>query len=130
MVGPAHTFEDFADAVNAAFARWDLSHLHGFELADGRLIGFPDPDFDEPPWLDHAVLKVASEVSVGDEFVYTFDFGDNWEHVCRVLAKKVDPRVEHGPPVPKRPMPLWGWGSIPDQYGRATFDDAGEWPDA
>ena len=35
IVGPAHTFEQFAHAINAAFARWDLSHLHQFELADG-----------------------------------------------------------------------------------------------
>lgn len=39
IIGPAHTFEQFAHAINAAFARWDLSHLHKFELADGRVIG-------------------------------------------------------------------------------------------
>lgn len=41
IVGPSHTFEQFAEAINVAFARWDLSHLHVFELADERLIGFP-----------------------------------------------------------------------------------------
>jgi len=35
IVAPAHTFEELADAINQAFARWDLSHLHEFELADG-----------------------------------------------------------------------------------------------
>ena len=29
----AHTFEQLAEAIDAAFARWDLSHLHEFELA-------------------------------------------------------------------------------------------------
>jgi hypothetical protein len=124
MVGPGHTFAVFAEAIDAAFARWDLSHLHSFELADGRLIGFPDPDFDEPRWLDHAALKVAAEVAAGDEFLYTFDFGDDWRHECRVLPEKVDPRVEYGP-LPKRPVAIWGWGWIPDQYGRETLDDDG-----
>ena len=39
IVGPSHTFEQLAHAINAGFARWDLSHLHQFELADGRVIG-------------------------------------------------------------------------------------------
>lgn len=25
LVGPSHTFEQFAEAIDAAFARWDLS---------------------------------------------------------------------------------------------------------
>jgi Plasmid pRiA4b ORF-3-like protein len=125
MVGPARTFAVFAEAIDAAFARWDLSHLHSFELADGRRIGFPDSDFDEPRWLDHAVLRVASEVAAGDEFSYTFDFGDDWRHRCWVLADKVDPRVEYGS-LPKRPVAIWGWGWIPDQYGRETFGEVEE----
>ena len=58
IVGPSHTFADLATAIDAAFARWDLSHLHLFELPDGRQIGYPDPDFEQN-WLDHAALKVA-----------------------------------------------------------------------
>ena len=37
-VGPSHTFQDFADAINGAFARWDRSHLSMFTLADGRIV--------------------------------------------------------------------------------------------
>jgi hypothetical protein len=122
MVGPRHTFADFAESIDEAFARWDVSHLHTFELADGRLIGFPDPDWDELEWLDHEVLKVAAEVKPGDEFSYTFDLGDDWRHRCRVLGDKVDPLEEYGL-TPKRPAAISGWGWIPDQYGRETFDD-------
>ena len=121
LVGPSHSFAEFAEAIDAAFARWDLSHMHGFELADGRMIGYPDPDFDEPPWLDHEQLKVASEVRPGDEFTYTFDFGAGWTHDCRVLPDRVDPADEDGW-VPPRPVPMFGWGSIPDQYLRDTPD--------
>ena len=123
IVGPAHTFSGFADAINAAFARWDLAHLHEFELADGRRIGFVDPDpfQDGEPVGDHAAVKVAQAVGPGDEFRFVFDFGDRWEHRCRVLGEKADPREEWGAgPLPKQPVAIWGWGVIPDQYGRRS----------
>ncbi|WP_211335586.1 hypothetical protein [Lentzea flaviverrucosa] len=31
----SHMFLQLAQAIDAAFARWDLSHLHMFTLADG-----------------------------------------------------------------------------------------------
>jgi hypothetical protein len=97
IVGPAHSFAALADAINAAFARWDLSHLHEFEVA---------------------------AVGRGNEFRFVFDLGDQWEHRCRVLAEKVDPREVWRPgPLPKQPVAIWGWGSIPDQYGRESSDD-------
>jgi hypothetical protein len=89
IVGASHSFEVFAEAIDAAFARWDLSHLHSFDLADGRLIGFPDDMFEpDVVWLDHAKLKVAREVKPGDEFEYVFDLGDNWRHRCTVAQEK------------------------------------------
>jgi len=122
IVGPSHTFEQLAEAINAAFARWDLSHLHEFELADGRRIGFPDDEFAaELVWLDHAKLKVCREIKPGQEFSYVFDLGDNWQHRCAVEPEKADPTVEYGI-VPPGPVAIWGWGSIPDQYGRRSFD--------
>jgi len=122
LVGPSHTFLGLADAINAAFARWDLSHLHEFEWGDGRRIGFVDPEpFDEGVIEDQAAVKVAGVVEPGDEFRFVFDFGDRWEHRCRVLAEKVDPRDEWGAgSLPRQPVPTWGWGSIPDQYGRES----------
>jgi Plasmid pRiA4b ORF-3-like protein len=125
IVGPGHTFEQLAEAINHAFARWDLSHLHEFELGDGRRVGFPSEEFAPGlVWEDQAALKVAREVGPGDEFSFTFDFGDGWRHRCRVLPDKADPREEYGPgPLPKRPVVTWGWGWIPDQYGRESAED-------
>jgi hypothetical protein len=123
IVGPAHTFLGLANAINVGFARWDLSHLHEFELPDGRRIGFVDPEpFEDDEVIeDHATVKVIQAMVPGDEFAFTFDFGDRWEHRCRVLADKVDPRHEWGPgPLPKAPIATWGWGLIPDQYGRQS----------
>jgi hypothetical protein len=122
VVGPSHTFEQFAGAIDAAFARWDLSHLHESELADGRLIGFPDDSFEpDVVWLDHAKLKVSRTVRPGDEFTYVFDLGDNWHHRCVVEPGKADLLVEYGV-IAQGPVAIWGWGSIPDQYGRRSFD--------
>lgn len=125
LVGPGHTFQGFAAAINQAFARWDLSHLHEFELPDGRKIGYPDDEFaPEMVWEDHAVVKVAEAVRPGDEFVFTYDFGDNWRHRCRVFPEKTDPREElGGGPLPRQPVAIWGWGWIPDQYGRESAAD-------
>ncbi len=118
IVGPAHTFEQFAHAINAAFARWDLSHMHQFELTDGRLIGYPDDTYaPDLVWLDHAKLKVARDVKPEDEFEFVFDLGDNWQHRCTVAEAKVDPLEEYGI-VPPGPIAIFGWGWIPDQYGR------------
>lgn len=43
-VGSAHTFAELANAIDRAFARWDLSHLHEFRLLDGRRIVMEDAD--------------------------------------------------------------------------------------
>jgi hypothetical protein len=125
IVGPSHTFSQFAAAIDAAFARWDLSHLHEFRLADGRLVGHPDDSFaPDVVWLDHARLKVGREVGPGDQFEYVFDPGDDWRHRCVVEPGKVDPVTAYGR-LPDRPVAIWGWGSIPDQYGRHSYDDDG-----
>ena len=120
MVSPRHTFGDLAEAIDAAFARWDLAHLHGFELSDGRRIGILDPDYPNE-WLDESALKVTKEVKPGDAFEYVFDFGDNWRHRCTVEPEKADPLKEYGA-TPSGPVSIWGWGPIPHQYGRTSLD--------
>lgn len=119
LVGPRHTFEQLARAINVGFARWDFSHLYDFELADGRVVGFPDMDFGEDDVLDHAATKVVASVKPGERFGYRFDFGDEWIHECTVDPVKVDPVDAYGQ-VPVEPVPVFGWGTIPDQYGRLT----------
>lgn len=55
----------------------------------------------------------------GEVFDYEFDFGDSWEHRCTVLETGVVPEDAYGVR-PKGPVAVWGWGMIPDQYGRTT----------
>jgi hypothetical protein len=117
IVAPGHSFAPLADAINGAFARWDRSHLHGFELADGRQIGYPNEDFGpDEIWLDHEQVKVTTEVKPGDAFMYVFDFGDDWRHRCTVAEEKVDPIAEYGQ-MPLGPVITWGCGSIRTSSG-------------
>jgi hypothetical protein len=60
---------------------------------------------------------VVDKVGQGDSFLYVFDLGDEWVSRCEVIEAGVDPMEQFGDR-PKVPVPLFGWGWIPDQYGR------------
>ena len=133
-VGPAHTFADLARAIDNAFARWDLSHLSLFTLADGRVVTDTETGADlatsalgvlPTAALDIEVAKVMRTVEQGAQFRYVFDLGDDWTHCCTVDAGNVDPADVLGV-IPPAPMAYWGWGTIPDQYDRGWAEDDGE----
>jgi hypothetical protein len=96
----SHSFAHLATAIDDAFARWDRAHLHMFDLGDveGLLI---DRYWDDPP--------------------------DNSRVDDTVNPERIDPLHTVGI-TPDRPMPYWGWGAIPDQYGRTWDGDDGETP--
>jgi hypothetical protein len=124
IVGPGHTFLQLAETIDDAFARWDVAHLHAFQLPDGRFVGLPDsgpPLDDAPRWLDHRAIEVLAAVGPGDRFAYTFDLTAGWRHDCRVLEETVDP-LSVFRERPLRPAIAFGWGCIPDQYGRTGAD--------
>ena len=82
----SHTFAALATAIDDAFARWDRAHLHRFTLADGTQIGRPDWEGDddwgqEPPLTDGRRLTLG-RLRAGEQFLYTFDLGDDWTHLC------------------------------------------------
>ncbi|WP_190813396.1 IS1096 element passenger TnpR family protein [Saccharopolyspora pogona] len=123
----SHTFTQLATAIDDAFARWDRAHLHQFELADGRRIGRPDWEDGEDPDLLDGHKFTLGKLRGGDQFVYTFDLGDRWAHLCTVAEQRIDPLEQLGIE-PDQPLPYWGWGDIPDQYGRRWDTDDGETP--
>jgi hypothetical protein len=123
----AHSFAQLADAIDTAFARWDRSHLHEFTLADETRLTTPFEGWDdagEANVLDDRHTKL-SRLALGERFVYVFDFGDDWTHLCTVAEKRIDPLEELGI-MPRAPLAYWGWGDIPDQYRRRWADDDGE----
>ena len=121
------TFREFADAVNVAFARWELSHLHSFTLADGTLLVSYDRWGDWPEGAQDDTCTM-SRLQAGEQFAYEFDMGDGWEHVCTVGPKRIDPLAVLGHVAPG-PEPYFGWGTLPDQHGR-RWDDDPVWEEA
>jgi hypothetical protein len=53
--------------------------------------------------------------------------GDNWRHHCLLADDNVDLVAQLGI-VPDRPLPYWGWGLIPDPYGRLFETDDSQAP--
>jgi hypothetical protein len=77
----------------------------------------------EPEVMDSVAAKLgAFDLRPGFAFEYVFDLGDDWRHACEVQGTDVDPEEEYGVS-PDQPVPIWGWGSIPDQYGRVKEDE-------
>jgi hypothetical protein len=125
----SHSFDQLAAAIDAGFARWDLAHLHLFTLADGRNLATRRLwDGEEPEGsLDSGTTRL-SRLGLGDRFAYVFDLGDDWAHLCTVGAERIDPLEAVGI-VPSEPTAYWGWGELPDQYGRRWDGDDGESPE-
>jgi hypothetical protein len=79
--------------------------------------------------LDDSILDerktLLARLKPGEQFVYVFDLGNDWAHLCTVGKSHIDP-IETVGIVPDRPLPYFGWGDIPDQYGRAWSGEGGE----
>lgn len=128
----SHTFAQLADAIDDAFARWDRAHLHEFHFPhhlDDSTGGYeritvPDPDWDDDAVTDLRTAKL-SRLRAGEQFLYAFDLGDDWTHLCTVADQRVDPLDTYGI-TPARPVAYFGWGDIPDQYGRRYPGDTAD----
>jgi hypothetical protein len=46
-------------------------------------------------------------LTLGEQFAYLFDLGDDWAHRCTVAAQRIDPLDELGI-VPVDPLPYFG----------------------
>ena len=133
ILPPRTTFAVLGRAIDIAFARWDFSHLREFTLGDGTRIVDDESAAEMRNSMSGPIPKTASlrEVvkkrvaTTGTQFAYTFDFGDDWFHLC-TFEGYADPAEVYGPDDPSEPAPIWGWGTIPDQYGRRWNGDSGE----
>ncbi len=99
-----HTLADLAGAIDRAFGRWDLTPPHRFGLGNRTIEGGED-----------AGVPLA-ELAAAGPARYVVDGGVGWLHDLEVEDVGVDPG-EGGI------VPVFGWGTIPDQYGRETEDD-------
>lgn len=66
---------------------WDDSHLHAFQVGGrgGAVYGPPNPEQWGEPDLDENASTLGDVVPAeGDSMVYTYDFGDDWDHLIEV----------------------------------------------
>ncbi|MGW5667776.1 IS1096 element passenger TnpR family protein [Micromonospora sp. NPDC003776] len=103
----SHTFARFADAIDLAFARWDLAHIHMFTLADQRQITPLELwDGEAPEGSIDSDRTKLSRLGGAEQFAYVFDFGDDWAHLCTVAESRIDPLETLGG-LPAGPMPYF-----------------------
>jgi hypothetical protein len=92
LVSANHTLEQLAEAVDLAFARWDLGHLHLFNFPDGRQLMPPDGDAGVDSSESTTSSRLASlSLESGSQFEYVFDLGDEWTHDCEVIELTTRP---------------------------------------
>ncbi len=72
---------------------WENCHLHAFDIG-GQQYGDPEEaeGFLDEGDSDENLITVGDVVTSGiSKFVYTYDFGDDWEHV--IAVEKTQPAV-------------------------------------
>ncbi len=91
LVPSSLTLAQLHDVLQAAMG-WTDSHLHEFHI-DGWRYGVSDPDerlFDEPGCINEKKVRLHEVLGgAGAKAVYTYDFGDSWEH--RIAVEKTLP---------------------------------------
>lgn len=110
VVPPSATLDQFGLAVDIAFGRWDPMRDRSFtRLTMGRNAQRRRDRHLAPDRL------VGDSLSVGDRFVYVFDTDRGWTHEC-TIEEAIDESDTSG--LSPIPVPLVGWGTLPDQDGR------------
>jgi Plasmid pRiA4b ORF-3-like protein len=77
------TLDQLHRAVQCAFG-WSDTHLHEFVI-DGARFGVPDSHYRDDALINEVGVRLRELLEDGfDEFIYVYDFGDNWEHSIRI----------------------------------------------
>jgi hypothetical protein len=118
LLVPANlSLADLHDVLQLAM-EWQDCHLHDFRIGPTR---FGKPDRDEkllemPRTGDESTARLSRVLGrVGAKAVYTYDFGDGWEHSI-VVEKVLPPDAEHAYPTcvdGKRHGPPEDCGGVP-----------------
>jgi hypothetical protein len=93
LLVPADMMLDQLHLVIQASMEWLDSHLHQFRVGDVSFRAedpFVESERDEDS-VDECQVQLSTVLKrVGDEALYTYDFGDDWEH--SILLEKTLPR--------------------------------------
>jgi hypothetical protein len=78
--------------------RWQDYHLHEFEVGE-KVYGVPDPEdaFEDRKVYQEKSIRLGNLIERGvREFLYVYDFGDNWRHRISVQdLRQGDAAVEY-----------------------------------
>ncbi|MDT4928927.1 MAG: hypothetical protein QOF92_1794 [Pseudonocardiales bacterium] len=119
--------------IQTAFG-WTNSHLHQFEIGEHRY-GTHDPDWGLDDVRDESRSTLFRLAGEGNRLSYTYDFGDNWEHLVTV-EKVLDPQAGRRYPTctaGRRACPPedvggpWGYGDFLDALADPNHEDHGHW---
>ncbi len=115
QVPETYSFWDLHVAIQDAMG-WADCHLHGFEIINplnglSQSIGIPDDDSmwstsTQAGWKKRIVEYFLDETS---KAYYTYDYGDNWEHIVKL--EKIVPRE----PGVKYPICITGRRACPPE---------------
>lgn len=73
---------------------WTDSHLHCFEVG-GRRFGMVDLEEDDDDLEDERRVKLSAVLSrKGATLIYTYDYGDSWDHLV-LLEEIAEPDSRH-----------------------------------
>jgi hypothetical protein len=108
---PATVRLDRLHEVIQAVMGWQNAHLHAF--IDGQTYyGVPDAELR---YRDERTTRLNDLVKPGDRLLYTYDFGDDWEHEITIEEATVaEPGMSY-------PLCVAGQGACPPE-------DSGGWP--
>lgn len=82
IVGSSITLPKLHDVIQIVMG-WENEHLHEFKF--GREIyGVPDPDSFSKINNEKRVMLNQLINQEKDKFLYTYDMGDNWEHIVEL----------------------------------------------
>ena len=116
LVPPTATFADLGLGVDLAFGRWDVTRRRSFRAGwRGRHERRGTSKGDLPP--DRIV---HGSMTRGMRFEYLFDDDEKWVHECVVEELVAQRETVDRAPIP---VPILGWGTIPDQFGRELPED-------
>jgi hypothetical protein len=140
LVPSSMTLEQLHDVLQIAMG-WENDHMHDFSVGRRR-IGQPDLSdgfMDGPPVENERTVRLSAVLGrVGAKMIYTYDFGDSWEHGI-VLEKRLPPDPDAAYPIclgGRLACPPEDCGGIPGFYRlldalanpkRKEHDELREW---
>ncbi len=129
------TFKKLHEIIQLSFG-WTNSHLYNFDV-NGILFSMPDKEFENND-LDVKNKITEFLIEKGQKALYTYDFGDNWEHeieIVDVLKKEKGIRYpkcldgrRNGPPEDCGGIP--GYEDVIDALtskDKSEYEDLLEW---